>query len=92
MTWLRRAEPTQPSYGRGMRTTVTTDDASLAQAARDLETADESLRKSFSGLDVTDVVPEVERSLSAIGIELPPDTVRAYAQHIADRADFQLTL
>lgn len=83
---------THPPYGRDMRTTVTTDDASLAQAAIDLETADESLRKSFSGLDVADVIPEVERSLSAIGIELPPETVRAYAQHIVDRADFQLTL
>lgn len=75
-----------------MRTTVTTDDASLVQAAKDLETADESLRKSFSGLNVADVIPEVERSLAAIGIELPPDTIRAYAQHIADREDFQLTL
>jgi len=86
-----------PSWSRrrtvgGMRTTVTTDNPALAQAAEDLRVADESLRKSFSGLAVADVVPEVERSLEAIGLDLESETVRSYAQHIADRADFELNL
>ncbi|KAA1376007.1 hypothetical protein [Aeromicrobium fastidiosum] len=72
-----------------MHTTVTTDDAQLADRVR---AADESLRKSFAALPVDDVVVEVERSLTELGIDLPASTVREWAQHISDRADYELTL
>jgi hypothetical protein len=78
-----------------MRTTVTTGpstDRAATDVVHQLEAADESLRKSFSGLPVDDVVPEVERSLDEIGVALPAETVREYAQHICDRADYQLVL
>ena len=72
-----------------MHTTVTTDDARLAEK---MQEADESLRKSFAALPVDDVVREVERSLGELGIDLPPETVREYAQHVSDRADYELVL
>ena len=77
------------SYGLWMHTTVTTDDAQLADRVR---AADESLRKSFAALPVDDVVVEVERSLTELGVDLPESTDRGWAQHISDRADFELTL
>lgn len=72
-----------------MHTTVTTDDAELADR---MQAADESLRKSFAALPVDDVVREVERSLTELGIDLPPETVREYARHVSDRADYELVL
>jgi len=72
-----------------MHTTVTTDDAQLAEKMR---AADESLRKSFAALPVDDVAREVERSLTELGVELPEATVREYAQHVSDRADYELVL
>ncbi|MEV7395687.1 hypothetical protein [Aeromicrobium sp. NPDC092404] len=79
-----------------MRTTVTIETDELPEITRDirekLEAADESLRKSFAGLDVEDVIPEVRRSLDEIGIDLPTEEVRQYAQHICDRADYELVL
>jgi hypothetical protein len=79
-----------------MRTTVKVDETSTigapAEIVRQVEAADESLRKSFAGLPVEDVVPEVERSLTEIGIEVPTAQVREYAQHIVDRADYDFVL
>ena len=72
-----------------MHTTVTTDDAQLAEK---MQAADESLRKSFAALPVDDVAREVERSLTELGVELPEATVREYAQHVSDRADYELVL
>jgi hypothetical protein len=72
-----------------MRTTVKTDDAELARKAR---AADESLRENYAGLDPDTFIQEVERSLTELDVALPPEQVRAYAQHISDRADFELTL
>ncbi len=76
-------------YGLPMRTTVTTDDDELAGKIR---AVDESLRKSFAALPVDDVVKEVERSMTELGLDLPEATLRDYAQHVSDRADFQLDL
>lgn len=76
-----------------MQTTVTIDGHELDEArAADFRAADESLRKSYAGLDVGDIVPEVERSLGELGAEVPAGTVREYAQRIADRADYELVL
>jgi hypothetical protein len=72
-----------------MHTTVTTDDTQLADR---MQAADASLRKSFAALPVDDVVVEVERSMTELGIDLPAATVREYAQRIADRADYELVL
>ncbi|MBD8606496.1 hypothetical protein IFT73_06485 [Aeromicrobium sp. CFBP 8757] len=72
-----------------MHTTVTTDDAQLAEKMR---AADASLRKSFAALPVDDVAREVERSLTELGVDLPEPTVREYAQHVSDRADYELVL
>ena len=77
------------SYGLWMHTTVTTDDAQLADR---VGAADESLRKSFAAMPVDDVVVEVERSLTELGVDLPASTVREWAQRISDRADYALTL
>lgn len=72
-----------------MITTVRTDDAELADKIRAI---DESLRKSFAALPVDDVVREVERSMTELGVDLPETTLRDYAQHVSDRADFVLEL
>jgi hypothetical protein len=72
-----------------MHTTVTTDDAQLAERIR---AADESLRKSFAAMPVDDVVTEVERSFAELGVDLPAPEVREYAQRISDRADHELVL
>jgi hypothetical protein len=72
-----------------MHTTVMTDDPRLADQ---IQAVDESLRKSFAAMPVDDVVREVERSMSELGVDLPDATVRDYAQHVADRADYELVL
>lgn len=72
-----------------MKTTVTGPTDDVVQQA---EAADESLRKSFSGLEVDEILPEVRRSVTEIGLSLTDDEVRAWAQSICDRADHQLTL
>ena len=54
--------------------------------------ADGSLRKRFAGLKVDDILPEVERSMNEMGIGLPDSTLRDYAQHISDRADYEFIL
>ena len=72
-----------------MQTTVTTDDAHLAEKIRGI---DESLRKSFAAMPVDDVEVEVRRSMSEIDLDLPDETLREYAQHVSDRADYELVL
>jgi hypothetical protein len=72
-----------------MRTTVT---GSSDDVVHQLEQADESLRKSFAGLGADVVEPEVRRSLSEIGIELPDAGVRDWAQSISDRTDHSIDL
>ena len=72
-----------------MHTTVTTDDAELADT---LQAIDESLRKSFAAMPVDDVAVQVRRSMAEASVELPETTVRDYAQHISDRADYELVL
>ena len=72
-----------------MHTTVTTDDAALADT---LQAIDESLRKSFAAMPVDDVVVQVRRSMDEASVELPEATLREYAQHISDRADYVLVL
>jgi hypothetical protein len=79
-----------------MRTTVKIENETLSEVSEDIHqqvvAADESLRKSFAGLAVEDVIPEVERSLTEIGVQVPAAQVREYAQHIVDRADYELVL
>ncbi|MFC5678849.1 hypothetical protein [Aeromicrobium endophyticum] len=72
-----------------MHTTVTTDDAALADT---LQAIDESLRKSFAAMPVDDVAVQVRRSMDEASVELPEATLREYAQHISDRADYVLVL
>jgi hypothetical protein len=72
-----------------MHTTVTTDDAALADT---LQAIDESLRKSFAAMPVDDVVVEVRRSMQEASVDLPEATLREYAQHVSDRADYVLVL
>ncbi|NRQ50514.1 hypothetical protein [Aeromicrobium stalagmiti] len=73
-----------------MRTTVTVNDEQHADLAQKVEAADESLRISFAGLGLDEIVPEVERSLAQLDVDLPAETVRAWAQHIRDREDYAL--
>ncbi len=75
-----------------MRTTVTSLSEAPEGISRQIVAADESLRKSFAGLPVDDIVPEVERSLTEIGIDVAEAQVRDYAQHISDRADYEFVL
>ena len=79
-----------------MRTTVRIESEALRAAPADLDrkiqAADESLRKSFAGLPLEEIVPEVERSLDEIGVEIPLSEVRAWAQHISDRTDHELVV
>ncbi|VXB38977.1 hypothetical protein [Aeromicrobium sp. 9AM] len=75
-----------------MRTTVTSLSEPPEGVSQQIVAADESLRKSFSGLPVEDILPEVERSLAEIGVEVPDTQVRDYAQHISDRADYEFVL
>jgi hypothetical protein len=72
-----------------MHTTVTTDDAALAET---LQAIDESLRKSFAAMPVDDVAVQVRRSMDEASVALPDATVREYAQHISDRADYELVV
>jgi hypothetical protein len=72
-----------------MHTTVTTQDAALAETLRAI---DESLRKSFAAMPVDDVAEQVRRSLAETSVELSDATVREYAQRISDRADYELVL
>jgi hypothetical protein len=72
-----------------MHTTVTTDDAALAET---LQAIDESLRKSFAAMPVDDVAVQVRRSMDEASVELSDATVREYAQHISDRADYELVV
>ncbi|MGA8986431.1 hypothetical protein [Aeromicrobium sp.] len=64
----------------------------VADIGRKIVAADESLRMSFAGLDVEDIVPEVESSMAALGLDLSDSKIRDYAQHIADRADYEFVL
>jgi hypothetical protein len=68
--------------------------ASPAQQERadQIELIDESLRKSFSGLDTDTILPELKRSLEEIGIELPADQLHDYARAVSDREDFEFLL
>jgi len=79
-----------------MRTTVRIESEALraesAELGRKLQAADESLRKSFAGLPLEEIVPEVERSLDEIGVGIPLADVRAWAQHISDRTDHELVV
>lgn len=72
-----------------MQTSVTTDDAQLADRIR---AADESLRKSFAALPVDDVVDQVERAATELGLDLPQAIVRDWARAVSDRADYLLVL
>jgi hypothetical protein len=72
-----------------MHTTVTTDDVQLADK---IQAVDESLRKSFAAMPVDDVSREVRRSMDELGLDLSDETVREYAQHVSDRADYELVL
>lgn len=75
-----------------MRTSVKADDATPPDLVRKIEAADESLRISFAGMPIDEVVPEVERSLSELDLDLPDTTVRDWAQHVVDRADYVLEI
>ncbi|MRK01481.1 hypothetical protein GEV27_08085 [Aeromicrobium sp. S22] len=75
-----------------MRTSVKADDATSPDLVRKIEAADESLRISFSGMPIDEVVPEVERSLSELDLDLPEATVQDWAQHVVDRADYVLEI
>ncbi|MCW2830819.1 MAG: hypothetical protein JWP31_1511 [Aeromicrobium sp.] len=79
-----------------MRTIVTINDQARADDGHELtekiQAADESLRKSFAGLGRDQVVPEVERSVRELGIELSPAVVEEWAQHVVDRTDYELVI
>lgn len=79
-----------------MQTTVEIERESLRDRVDEIRAqvlaADESLRKSFAGLPIDEVVPEIERSLVEIGVDLSSAEVRVYAQRIADRADHKLVI
>jgi hypothetical protein len=62
------------------------------EAEEKFRAADESLRQNYAGLDVEEFIPEIERSLGELDASVPEATVRDYAQHISDRADFELAL
>ncbi|TGN33591.1 hypothetical protein [Aeromicrobium chenweiae] len=75
-----------------MRTTVKTTDDAPTDLAQRIEAADESLRISFSGMPLDEVVPEVRRSLDELDLDLSDETVRDWAQHVSDRADYVLEI
>lgn len=75
-----------------MQLRVIIEDPTQRDVADQLEAADQALRQSFSGFDVDAVRSEVERSLAEIDVDLPADQVQAYAQAIADREDFAISL
>lgn len=83
------ATMTSAPYGLDMETVVRTEDTELAETIR---LADASLRKTCAGLDVDEVAGEVARSMDALHIDLGEETLRDYAQHISDRADYELVL
>lgn len=75
-----------------MRTTVNANDSTPPGLVEKIVAADESLRISFSGMPLDEIVPEVERSLSELDLDLADTTVREWAQHVSDRADYVLDL
>jgi hypothetical protein len=79
-----------------MKTTVRIDNEALRSAyeevASAIELVDQSLRTSFSGLDLDAVVPEVSRSFSEIGLELSDAQLEDYARSISERRDFEFVL
>lgn len=68
------------------------DDAGLREKAEKIEGVDQSLRHSFSGFDLDTVMPEARTSLAQVDVDLDDDRLRAYAQSICDRTDFELVL
>lgn len=69
-------------------TSASGDDA----VVRALELVDDSLRQVYAGFDPDDVVPEVARSLAEVGVDAKPEQVRGYAEAIARRSDFRITV
>jgi hypothetical protein len=66
--------------------------AELEEVAAKIELVDQSLRESFSGFDVRSVLPEVQRSMAAAGVDLPEPTLLKYAGSISERQDFEFVL
>ncbi len=62
------------------------------QLVEQIEAVDQSLRQSFSGFAVEDVVPEIESSFEHLPLSPARDVVDAYAQAVSDRADFELVV
>jgi hypothetical protein len=85
-----------PHYGQLMKAHIKFADGTASpeqpERADQIELIDESLRKSFSGMDTETVLPELERSLEEIGVKLPADQLHTYARAISDREDFELLL
>ncbi|MCW2771244.1 MAG: hypothetical protein JWR27_2677 [Aeromicrobium sp.] len=76
-----------------MQAIVTSKGQPLTGEAKEkFRAADESLRKNYAGLDIDEFIPEIERSLGELEVGVPAGIVREYAQHISDRADYELAL
>ena len=79
-----------------MTMSVSFDDVPADDADRELvskiEGADQALRQNFAGFDVDAVLPEVRQSFSHLAVEVSDEQLRAYAQAISDRSDFELVL
>jgi hypothetical protein len=64
----------------------------LEEMAGKIELVDQSLRESFSGFDVRSILPEVQRSMADVGVDLPESTLLEYAGAISERQDFEFVL
>lgn len=93
---VRAAPVDRRGYGRPMKATVRIDNEALRSAyeevASAIELVDQSLRKSFSGLDLDAVVPEVRRSFAEIGLDLSDAQLEDYSRSISERRDFEFVL
>jgi hypothetical protein len=68
------------------------DAAAHDQLEENIKAVDEGIRASYSAASVEDILPVASRDLAAIGVNLPDETLAAYAQSVADGTDFEFTL
>ncbi len=60
--------------------------------AEKIKRADRQARSKAAGKSASEALPIVKRELAAIGVQLPDDKLREYAEHVASGKDFKFVL
>ena len=62
------------------------------QVAASINQVDLALRQELSGEPLDVVLPRAQAAFGSVGVELPPESIEAYAQSIVDDEDFEFVL